>query len=253
MPNWCEHTLTITGPEAERKRFMAECFTTAAEKPHFDFDKLIPQPEHIKTSTDGGGEERDGGFRFPDWYEWNCQNWGTKWNAADTKVTTVGNGSGAITLHFDTAWSIPWPIYETLAERFPLLTIEGEIVELMMEFGGHIRCHGGDIEYEDKSDQIKADMAELHAKLAREGAEEFYADLLKFLSDQPCGIKPGTIGECKARIAKQLVQEEPGLIMPERQDEFLDRVKAIYERDHAIVVTLSDEEIASVRKLADRG
>ena len=27
MPNWVSHSLTITGPEAERERFMAECFS----------------------------------------------------------------------------------------------------------------------------------------------------------------------------------------------------------------------------------
>ena len=40
----------------------------------------------------------------------------------------------------------------------------------MMEFGGHICCHGGKIDYEDKSEQIKAEMAEFYAKLERERA-----------------------------------------------------------------------------------
>jgi len=192
MPNWCEHSLKITGPEAERKRFMAECFTMGpeaelkrfmaecftmeAEGLRFDFDKLIPMPQSIRESVErslihlqnlmrgvGGGENPD-----EDWYTWSCAHWGTKWNAADTKVTPVGNGNGAIMLRFSTAWSIPWPIYEELAERFPLLTIEGEIVEESGWFGGHICCHSGKIDYEDKSEQIKAEMAEWYAKLERE-------------------------------------------------------------------------------------
>src|SRR5262245_22235107 len=138
MPNWCENSLKITGPEAERKRFMAECFTMTAEGRRFDFDKLISMPLTL-TGVCGHTSESI----LSDWYVWSVRNFGTKWNACDAEVTPVGNGSGAITLRFRTAWSIPWPIYEELAERFPLLTIEGGIVELMMEFGGHIWCHGG--------------------------------------------------------------------------------------------------------------
>ena len=93
---------------------------------------------------------------------------GTKWNACDTQLTITGNGSKVIKIRFDTAWNIPCPIYEELATSFPLLKIEGEIFGLEFEFGGHIRCQGGKIEYEDKSEQIQAHMVEFYAKLERE-------------------------------------------------------------------------------------
>jgi hypothetical protein len=169
MPNWVEHELKITGPEAELNRFLAECLSEG-KRGQRRFDTLIPMPAEIRDSTDGGGKNLDGSIRFADWYMWCCANWGTKWNACHTEVALVGNGSKAVRLRFDTAWSIPWPIYEALAERFPLLTIDGEIVELMMEFGGHICCHSGNIDYQDKSEQIKAQMAEFYAKFEREPA-----------------------------------------------------------------------------------
>ena len=51
MPNWVRHDLKITGAELELERFMDACFTTMDGEQRFDFDKLIPQPEHIKAST----------------------------------------------------------------------------------------------------------------------------------------------------------------------------------------------------------
>ena len=59
---------------------------------------------------------------------------------------------------FDTAWSIPWPIFERLAELFPQLTIEGEIFEDINPFGGDIRCHAGELHFIDKSAEIEARM-----------------------------------------------------------------------------------------------
>jgi hypothetical protein len=145
MPNWVHHFLIITGLKAERERFIAECFTANSDGMNLDFDKLIPQPEHIKESTKGltnfADEPGSGDLLlrvgntpgFPAWYEWCCENWGTKWNACYTSVKLE---SEAITLSFDTAWSPPMPIFDELARRFPQLKIEGYFIEEMHHFGG---------------------------------------------------------------------------------------------------------------------
>ena len=44
------------------------------------------------------------------WYDWRCEEWGTKWNAYNENV-----GSAAI--YFETAWSCPNPIVKALAGR----------------------------------------------------------------------------------------------------------------------------------------
>ena len=85
MPNWVNHNLTITGPETERKRFMAECFSQANDETNFDFDKLVPEPEHIEDEgNDSGGVRRPLSRRmmealqlrkFPAWYVWRLENW----------------------------------------------------------------------------------------------------------------------------------------------------------------------------------
>lgn len=43
-----------------------------------------------------------------DWYTWSNENWGTKWNAYGHH----DNGH-----RFDTAWSVPEPIFQELAKR----------------------------------------------------------------------------------------------------------------------------------------
>jgi hypothetical protein len=129
FPNWCENFLTITGPEAELKRFMAQCITMEADKPRLDLDKLLySESDYIKRST-------------------------LQPNAYWPMV-----GSGKILLYLQTP-RITWPIYEVLAECFPLLKIESRLVELLKEFYGHICCHGGKIDYEDQSEQHKAENA----------------------------------------------------------------------------------------------
>ena len=56
-------------------------------------------------------------YGYTTWYDWCCDKWGTKWNACDEHWE--GND-----LQFSTAWSMPEPVFEKLAELFPGVTIE---------------------------------------------------------------------------------------------------------------------------------
>jgi hypothetical protein len=49
-----------------------------------------------------------------DWYDWSCNNWGTKWNASDSTID-----ENIIT--FETAWATPVPIIEKLSIDYPNL------------------------------------------------------------------------------------------------------------------------------------
>jgi hypothetical protein len=48
-------------------------------------------------------------------------------------------------------------------------------------------------------------------QMAKESEEKFYASVVNYVRGQPNDITPGTIGECKANIAKKLVEEDPTL------------------------------------------
>lgn len=52
------------------------------------------------------------------WYDWSCENWGTKWNSYDNEQVD------ADTILFSTAWSNPKPIMLKLSEMYPEATIE---------------------------------------------------------------------------------------------------------------------------------
>lgn len=49
------------------------------------------------------------------WYDWSIENWGTKWNAYDAEIDDIDDGI----IQFDTAWSFPYPVIETLSKMNP--------------------------------------------------------------------------------------------------------------------------------------
>jgi hypothetical protein len=143
MPNWVYNTITIEGTPEQVKE-IAEY--VKSDDSVFDFNKIIPAPE---------GCENDSDF---DWYSWNCENWGTKWNAGcSSKSDDV--------FEFQTAWSPPEPIFDALSEKFPNIEIkvyweEEQGFGEMFTIQDGIRC---DVEswdapehhyYEDGEDEI---------------------------------------------------------------------------------------------------
>jgi hypothetical protein len=165
--------MKINGPENEITRFIGECFTLTefGDGPHFDFNKLIPEPEwkeegsniHIKEFANAGDLALSPGasFETPAWYEWRCQHWGTKWNAY--LCYFVRQGPGEMDVGFRTAWSPALPILEEVARRFPMLTMQGSFRQEFYEFAGNILISDGKLEIEDTSEQARAE----HLKMMR--------------------------------------------------------------------------------------
>ena len=46
-----------------------------------------------------------------DWYEWNVEMWGTKWNAYQLEIVSP------TVVTFETAWSAPHPVIARLVEK----------------------------------------------------------------------------------------------------------------------------------------
>ena len=53
---------------------------------------------------------------FVDWYDWSNAKWGTKWNAGDSVVADDY-------IEFETAWSLPTPVCEALAQVTPIRVV----------------------------------------------------------------------------------------------------------------------------------
>ena len=87
-------------------------------------------------------------------------------------------------------------------------------------------------------------------KMSQKAEEEFHIELLKYLRGEPNDIRPGTIGMCQAEIARTLVEKDPSLLLSVNKDKLRNEIQSIYEREHAVTVTLSPQDMALVRMLS---
>ena len=148
MPNWVHHSMTITGPQSERDRFLRVCITTDKDGDrNLDFNRLLPEPsweeENKSPKADCAAP--------PDRYEWHCRHWGTKWNACRTALVVEAD---QIEIGFHTAWSPPTPILDEIGERFPLLRVEGGLDEETGHFAADFVIADGKVKYVDRPDRL---------------------------------------------------------------------------------------------------
>ena len=71
------------------------------------------------------------------WYNWRCQNWGTKWDCYDLTIEDdeMPNGFQA---QFNTAWSPPEDICHAIKEQFDDLSVSWFYDEPGMEVAGYL-------------------------------------------------------------------------------------------------------------------
>ena len=120
MPNWCSNTIEIEGTKEQINAFVS-FLDEQNGKEWFTFFK--PTPPELKEEG---------------WYEWNIENWGTKWNcdAQDwVKVENPSADESSITFWFDSAWSPPTALYEFI-EATSTLNIKASYNEGGMGFVG---------------------------------------------------------------------------------------------------------------------
>jgi len=110
MPNFVTNEVVFNFDMSHDKdRFMK--LVTSDDNP-FDFNNIIPMPKEINPRGLLSYKDRE----QPNWYDWSCENWGTKWNSCNTTVDWDDeNDVGFI---FDTAWSAPTPIAVKLKSMF---------------------------------------------------------------------------------------------------------------------------------------
>lgn len=141
MPDWTTNYVTVTGDEANIDRFIIEAFEEDAELTEgrrIDFARIVPQPANIET-TGCSGQHAEGEVC---WYTWNGENWGTKWNACNTRdFNRVAPEQ--VNFRFDTAWCAPSPIFDAIKERW---AVKVHVISLD-EGGGETEEYGQPHEY----------------------------------------------------------------------------------------------------------
>lgn len=89
------------------------------EESDFDFNAIKPQPEGIFRGNLSAEDEKNHPLN---WYSWNTENWGTKWNSYEVKYLNRSYDDDTevydILVKFETAWSPPLPVLEELAKEF---------------------------------------------------------------------------------------------------------------------------------------
>ena len=135
MPNYCNNYLSIEG-NADTKKAVME-FVQSAESP-FDFEKIVPMPDHIYRGSVGEKEKKIYGDN--NWYDWSIKNWGTKWNSVDAESLDDE-------IQFLTAWSPCNPVIAALAEQFPTMRFTYTFYETGMCFCGKRVYENGEISF----------------------------------------------------------------------------------------------------------
>lgn len=97
MPNHIENILILNTNSIDLEKIVGN---------NFSFTHVVPEPL---------GEN-------PDWYNWRCLFWGTKWDAYDQKeIHKEINDKGELIVQysFNTAWSPPYAWLASVAKKFP--------------------------------------------------------------------------------------------------------------------------------------
>lgn len=97
MPNWCVNNAVLTAPSKEDLDRLVTSLETE-ENERF-FNALRPRP--LSESEN--------------WYEWNVNNWGTKWDTEPSNIDRIDEIT--LDLAFDTAWGPPIALYEFLVDQ----------------------------------------------------------------------------------------------------------------------------------------
>jgi hypothetical protein len=108
----------------------------------FSFRKFVAPPteNYEDELTPAGG-------LIQNWWDWNRENWGTKWDAYDVSVDT---SSGSIS--FTSAWSPPIPVVEAITTKYPALHFEFSYEE-ENGWGGEMTFENGELVAEKTWDE----------------------------------------------------------------------------------------------------
>jgi hypothetical protein len=169
MPNWCSVVLRFCGEEAAVQSFLArwknpECLS---------FQDFVPIPE----------EEED------NWYEWNCNNWGTKWDLPEDQ-TQVVKGNGYVDVETQTAWSPPIKFLEKVAKDFPDLCVSISYSEPAMMFAG----------YREWSEGVETENCHISYESLREFVQAF--------NDYPCNFSTAWWAPSESELEEEAENEK---------------------------------------------
>ena len=187
MPNWVFNNITVYGDDKKldkvQNRLKAEY--KGVENGDVNFLNFIAPPEenweeYNTVGVPGLSTEDKENHPVFNWYDWHCDNWGTKWNACDPSVNQHNN---ELLISFQTAWSPPRQFMDSFFAYLVELGLEAHYTwEEEQGFGANLSLIDGKVElteewdmptshadFEDRDNQCPCEMWE----------EEMYDDCPK--------------------------------------------------------------------------
>jgi hypothetical protein len=213
MPNWCYNSLCVSGNEEKLADFVSKTIipsdmsseTDYNEEHKFTFNILHPLPKALEGTTsplrklEGETEEQYKErmaenvrlYGAEDWYRWQLDNWGTKWDATHTQVEQLD--SSCLFVRFDTAWSPPTEWYLKIFKMYPELTFEVVVGEESQAYCGKMVATGGEIVFDESGDYLYQDEAGNEVEYNKVQGRWQYVDTQELIMDQdfwPVDINP---------------------------------------------------------------
>ena len=215
MPNWVTNNVRIIADETLLAKIREEVKGKPyedGEENEFDFNQILPIPNELKGTTSPcriisqedydkqeeriakgdltEGEKNFGvsrgitqemhddfikRFGYSDWYGWQVNNWGTKWNASNVYWSDDDYVS------FNTAWSTPFDLLVALSKKYPQATFEVEYADEDFGYnvGQYVLQNGEEI---DTNIPEGGSKEALELALNIQGGEDYY------LGDDFCDV-----------------------------------------------------------------
>ena len=149
MPNWCYNRVSVYSENTDQVTELFDIFNNPEP-----FNALIPSPKWSETPNEDGElpvieehKDSDGKVlftthKFPKsgktddrWYDWQIQNWGTKWEPTDLSVEQCDE---ELEITFNTAWSPPEDICRAIRNKYPDVSVSWFYDEPSMEVAGYL-------------------------------------------------------------------------------------------------------------------
>lgn len=145
MTNWCNNTLTITGPSEEVDQFIKD--NSGDEGETLVFSKAVPEPTY-EGYTDSSSKTSPSAM--PDWYHWRIGNWGTKWEPEIFDLTTSTKNINnqlikTVSYDFRTPWSPGNAWCQKAIEKYPKLRFCLIYGEIGADFSGVVVGANGEV------------------------------------------------------------------------------------------------------------
>ena len=131
MPNWVSNSVRVTGSKKELQRF-AEQAGKSYTREYQQYERETG--DYVWTSEENQSHLSFWNFITPDdlesykhnWYDWNIENWGCKWDAGHVYFE---DWDGELVYDFETPWGFPDLVFVAMASQFPTLKFSIRFLE----------------------------------------------------------------------------------------------------------------------------